>query len=666
MISKITTTNKEIFMSKETATLTAVMERYGLTVKLAMISSIATLALFLMVFLTGPVYEWSGFTSFSLAIIPFALAFLYAVTAYFHAKFSEKAVRDEEEKILLQKRKNKASILDISEDVRFTAGRALLNFERYVPAVVTIIAFIFMTITLIYLWKGSLFNATDAIKLSRGLPKQPMTLAFVCALTLSFSMLGGIFLSGQSHVLEFRWLRPVGAWLMAGGAIMLLSLISALLVQAGKGHIDDVFSKIVFFILILLAAELVVNFISEFYRPRAKVEMRPEYESHLLAFFTEPGGVMRNLADSLDYQFGFKVSKTWIYGFISRALLPALLVWAVLFWISTIIVEVRPGELALRSRMGAVTNKNAPLTPGVYFKLPYPLEKIITVNVEEVNEVFVGARFEKDGHEVKPGLLLWTSEHGKGSDKGYLVANDAASSAKKANDQSEMAKAVSILEVTLPVHYKIRKEMLYEYVFNFESIQDLIIDVSTQEATRYFASTDFMKDLSSARTAIMEELRTRIQKVLNGLNAGVDIINVNMNDAHPPVKEVVPAFQDVLAAKEEAKKTVYVAEGEAAKTIAEGEIESLQIVSTAQADSFGVRTEAEADAFRFQRQLTAFRQQPDLFKLRTYLDFLENDCKELRKLIISSSIPSQIYELNLEETARLDLLNSGEVSKFGK
>ena len=94
-------------MTKETATLTAVMERYGLTVKLAMISTFATFALFLMVFLTGPVYEWSGFATYSLTLIPFGLAFLYSVTAFFHAKFSEKAVRDEEEKILLQKRKNK-------------------------------------------------------------------------------------------------------------------------------------------------------------------------------------------------------------------------------------------------------------------------------------------------------------------------------------------------------------------------------------------------------------------------------------------------------------------------------------------------------------------------------------------------------------------------------
>ena len=164
----------------------------------------------------------------------------------------------------------------------------------------------------------------------------------------------------------------------------------------------------------------------------------------------------------------------------------------------------------------------------------------------------------------------------------------------------------------------------------------------------------------------MKDLAKRIQKEMDKLGAGVEIVNVNMNDAHPPVKEVVPAFQDVLAAKEEAKKTIYAAEAAAAATLASGEISALQIISTAQADSFGVRTEAEADAFRFQRQLNAYKQQPALFKLRTYLDFLENDCKDLRKLIISSSIPSQIFELNLEETARLDLLNSGEVSKFGK
>ena len=659
-------------MSTENTTLTSVMERYGLAVKVAIVSSAVTFGLLLMVFLAGPVYEWSGFTTFSLAVIPFALAFFYSLTALFHGMFSEKAVRDEEEKILLRKRKeNKGSLLDISEDVRFTAGRTLLNFERYVPSVVTVISVIFLALFLIYTWKSALIVPKDAIKLSSGLPKQPMTLAFVCALSLALCMLLGIFLAGQSHVTEFRWLRPAGAWLMAGGVNFALSLISSLLLQASYNPMDKLFSRVLFGILILLGVELIFNFISEFYRPRTRMEERPVFESRLLSFFTEPGGVMRNLADSLDYQFGFKVSKTWIYSFFSRAILPALLLWLFLLWIFTGISEVRPGEVGVRSVLGVINTKAPVLEPGVYFKWPYPLENIRKVNVEEINAVHVGAHFEKDGKEIKPNVILWTSEHGKDSSKGYLVANDEVKGDKKAKfasdtSNAELAKAVSILEVTLPIYYRVKKDMIYDYILNFEDVRKLIIDISTQQATNYFASTDFMKDLSSSRTKIMDDLKKRIQSELDKLSAGVEITMVNMNDAHPPVKEVVPAFQDVLAAKEQAKCLIYQAEAAAASTVASGEIQSMKIVSKAQSDSFGVRTEAQADAFRFQRQLKGYRQQNALFMLRTYLDFMEQDCKELRKLVISATIPSQIYEFNLEESARLDLLNSGEISKFGK
>ena len=55
-----------------------------------------------------------------------------------------------------------------------------------------------------------------------------------------------------------------------------------------------------------------------------------------------------------------------------------------------------------------------------------------------------------------------------------------------------------------------------------------------------------------------------------------------------------------------------------------------------------------------------------LFRLRTYLDFLENDCKDLRKFILSSRIPSQIYELNMEEKPALDLLDGTDVNNIGK
>jgi hypothetical protein len=67
---------------------------------------------------------------------------------------------------------------------------------------------------------------------------------------------------------------------------------------------------------------------------------------------------------------------------------------------------------------------------------------------------------------------------------------------------------------------------------------------------------------------------------------------------------------------------------------------------------------AQAEGERFNKQRQAYLVMPELYKLRTYLDMLEKDCAETRKYIISSSIPNEIYELNFEQKARLDLIDT--------
>lgn len=90
---------------------------------------------------------------------------------------------------------------------------------------------VILAFVLFYLWKALIFRPEDAVTLATGMPKQPIVLAFLSAMCAAFSLFLGIFLAGQSHVLEFRWLRPVGAWLMAGALVMCFTLISSLLAQ---------------------------------------------------------------------------------------------------------------------------------------------------------------------------------------------------------------------------------------------------------------------------------------------------------------------------------------------------------------------------------------------------------------------------------------------------
>jgi hypothetical protein len=40
------------------------------------------------------------------------------------------------------------------------------------------------------------------------------------------------------------------------------------------------------------------------------------------------------------------------------------------------------------------------------------------------------------------------------------------------------------------------------------------------------------------------------------------------------------------------------------------------------------------------------------------LDFLENDCQNVRKYVVSSNLRNEVYELNLEEKERIDLVDT--------
>lgn len=657
--------------------LASVLERGRLSVKLSAAALVLSAGLFVTIFLTA---SWGGIGVFKLGLIPFGAAMIFSLASLIQGAFFSRMVREEEEKQLLERRKEKLnSILDVSEDVRFTAGRMYGNFRKYVPSSISLLSFVLMTLALVFLWRE--FHQDPALMMGSLKPVHPVNLAFLCSIGLVVSFFFGVFLIGQSHISEFRWLRPAGAWLIVGGMVMLLSGLAALLMASAEAAkaVDRIlwevhFFNIVFFIFCVLALEFLLNFVVEFYRPRTQLEDRPVYESRLLALFLEPGGVVRNIADSLDYQFGFKVSRTWIYTFFERSIIPALILWGFVLWLFTGIAQVNPGELGIRERFGAFVPGKEVLQPGIHLKWPWPIEHIVRVPVDRMQQFVIGAHMDKlkDTKTMQnASVVLWTGQHYMKED-GFLVANVE----KGLND---IAFPVSILEAALPVSYRVRPGQVYDYAFNFEDVNEILTLTGESEATAYFASTDFMKDISFGREEVARHLQARIQNAADRLNIGVDIICVNLHDAHPPIGgttageapdesggvNVAAAFQDVVCAQEEALTEEYKADAYSAETVESAKVEALKIVSDAEAYQYDTATVAMAEAVRFNSQLTAYRALPFMFRLRTYLDFLENDCAHLRKYVLSERLKSQIYELNMEEKPRLDLLDA-DLGELGK
>ncbi|MDR0932611.1 MAG: hypothetical protein LBM70_06270 [Victivallales bacterium] len=407
-----------------------------LMTKLSVMGAILTLILLLIPVLIFGVIKPGliGSDAFALGVIPYSLALMFAIASMIYGMLATSAAQEAEEKQLLEKR-NDTHALNVDEDVRFTAGRSFENYKKYAPYVLSILGAILVVVLLVAFsrhWSGRLEKPVVADTVYG-----PVASAVFAALSLFM----GAFFVGQSRHPAFRWLRAFGAWLLSGFGMMFVAMLVTVFASDSSG-VDIATAKTLFVILAILGGEFLVSFVIEFYRPRTMREVRPIFESKLLALFTEPGGVMRNIALALDYQFGFKVSGTWLYSFMERSFFPVILFWALIFWTFTMIHEVGPSQVGIKERLGKVVSEEL-LEPGIYWTLPYPFGKVRRFSCTEIHQVVVGEAHEDgdsaeeeipdDGHghnktpkkdsAHKPSpVVLWTVGHG--TENNFIVAVD--------------------------------------------------------------------------------------------------------------------------------------------------------------------------------------------------------------------------------------------------
>ncbi|MBO5764669.1 MAG: protease modulator HflK [Lentisphaeria bacterium] len=614
-----------------------------------------------------------GGNVFMLGCVPFALALLFGLGSMIYAMLSTSAAQESEEKELLSRRRAESRALDVDEDVRFTAGRSFENYCRFAPYVLSVIGALVLGVILFITYRTWSQVDGGAIAISGN----PIDYALIAAVMMLVSVFAGAFFIGQSRTPNFRWLRPVGAWLVVGFAVLACAAAGALCYKNNLLYADYTLAKIISWIFVLLGAEFISNFVIEFYRPRTIIETRPVFESRLLALFTEPGGVMRNIASALDYQFGFKISSTGIYSFIERAFFPILLLWAAVFWLSTSICEVGPSQYGVRESFGKVIDKEL-LKPGIYLTLPRPFGKLRTVSCSEIQRVVIGEFADggkksavkddtpDDGHgHSKPKadpnagkpkqVLTWTDEHGTDEDN-FIVAVPVEKG-KNASPEEEAA-SISFLRLAIPIQYRVRPDGVMNYLYGNSNPVTMLIRIGERVATRYLASSSMMEIIATGRSSAEEDMRKEVQKLADEANLGIEITAVNILGAHPPVGEVATAFQNVISAMEEKETTILAAKSYRTTTLPESEVQALALIADANSYKYRTATVAKAENKRFGNQLLAYKAMPEMFVLRSYLDFLRDDCSHIRKYVMSPNNTSEVFQINLEQKERLDLTDA--------
>lgn len=577
------------------------------------------------------------------------LGFLVAAVSYFQMRLEESERLEKMEFDELNKAKGSSSLFNITDADLFPAQRAREQFERFFVPGFTTLLFLLQAGAAYWLWTWlAKVTAETLPKLQK--PAVAMALFGMFALIL---FLVGKYSANRARLESSRLLRPGASYLLLSSYVSFIVTGSLAAVLLEHSKVDLYVARVLAGIVALSAIETVVNLILEIYRPRLKGQTaRLIYDSRLVGLLAQPEGLVTTAAQALDYQFGFKVSETWFYRFLERAISWIILLQFGILWLSTCAVFISPGEQGLLERFGRPIAERAAMEPGLHFKLPWPIDQVYRARTREIQSFNIG--FEVDADKTHETTVLWTRPHYK-TEFNLLVATRGQPSLAATNEApSEKVAPVDLLTVSIPIQYQIKD--LRDWTYNHAASSNLLEKLATRQIVRYFVSVDLFEVMSSGRARAAEELKRKIQTLADERSLGVEIVLVGVQDIHPPVK-VAKKFEEVNAARQENEAALRTAEGYASKTIELARGEAEKKVRVAEAYAYHTVADARARSARFAHQLAAFRAAPEVFLQRQYLAALEHGATNSRKYVLGTTNTQDVILLNLEDKLRPDLLD---------
>lgn len=556
------------------------------------------------------------------------------------------------------------------------AVRRLAWLEKYLIPIFAILYAIYLLV--IGYWQFHLVRKGEVLPLAADKTLQ-VCAAYLAGLAV-LSFLFSRYAVGMSRQSAWRPLRAGGSYLLSNvlGCGVLAGMIIGIQLfgpAQNGGRWDMWVAYALSGLMMFIGIETVLNLVLDLYRPRIKGQYRrASFESRLLGLLSDPEGIFKTAAHALDYQFGFKVSETWFFKLLQRAVVPLILVMAAILYLMTCLAIVPAGSKAVLERFGRPLNIDAPLEPGLHLKLPWPMDTMRVFPTEQLQSINIGFEHSAEA-EQKP--VIWTAKHWEkeypllvalNSEEGTRVAvsdTRALPGVTGRSETEEQAKIFDMLVVALVVQYHIQDIRDYGYGTDrcYQYPVELLKAMCFQETMRYAANSDLQSLMGPGWQETTRILQERFQRRVDEYGLGVRIEFVGLESVHPPWEEGVgEAFEKVVGALQTKQAKVLTAHGQASDKLAKAHGDSG--VRLAQAQAYKVRREkvTEAISKRFEQQAEAYEKGKDVYLWREYLSVLDEYIPELRKYVVDSDdVDSWVYLFDLKEQLQPDLLSGLDI-----
>ncbi|MCP4631726.1 MAG: protease modulator HflK family protein [candidate division Zixibacteria bacterium] len=180
--------------------------------------------------------------------------------------------------------------------------------------------------------------------------------------------------------------------------------------------------------------------------------------------------------------------------------------------------------------------------PGLHYNLPKPFGDLILVDTGVVARVESGYRTVPDYEGQEPEAYLWEYTHQKGR---FIKVQDEAIS---------LTGDENIIDYNVLCYYRIVDPV--KYAFAADDAHEMLRSLFCNEIHAMLGRYNLDTLLTSGRGKIQEQLTNQMRNVVGEIQIGVEILNVYLQEGHPPL-EVVPQYRSVASARERKDEIIH-------------------------------------------------------------------------------------------------------------
>jgi len=285
-------------------------------------------------------------------------------------------------------------------------------------------------------------------------------------------------------------------------------------------------------------------------------------------------------------------------GFSGKSL-GILVVVVVLIWLASGIYIVEPAERGVVLRFGAYQQMTE---PGPHWHIPYPIEEVMEVNVDEISSF---------------------------THKAAMLTQDE-----------------NIVDVELTVQSRIQDAA--DFLFQDQNPEKTLRDVTETVVRKTIGASKLDFILTEGRSAVAQTIQERTQALINQYKTGLEVTSINMQPAKPP-EQVKEAFDDAIKAREDKERLENKAEAYSNEILPQARGEAARVEADAKAYRDRVIASAEGETARFLSILREYEKAPEVTRERLYLETMEQVLGENSKVLMDVKEGSSLMYLPLDQ-----------------